>query len=119
MSNQPNTVAAEFDSTCFIAEGTVIDGEFRTAANVRIDGTIKGDVHCDGKLIMGKKGGVKGNIVAGFGTIEGHFEGDIVTKDTLHLYPTANVTGKFKSSKIIVDEGAVMNGECHFGPDAK
>ena len=103
------------DSTCFIAEGTVINGEFRTTANVRVDGVIRGNVHCDGRVIMGKKGSIKGDITTSSTAIEGNFEGNIVVKENLHLLSTANVLGTFKAGTAIVDEGAILNGECHFG----
>lgn len=111
----PNSVS-EIESTCFIAEGTVITGEFKTSANVRLDGAINGTVNCDGKIAMGKKGAIKGDIITQNSTIEGVFEGEIKVKDTLHLYPTANVNGKFTAEKMIVDEGAVISGECSIGP---
>lgn len=111
MNNAPDS-----NDTCFIAEGTVIKGEFKTTANVRLDGSINGNVNCDGKIIMGKKGSINGNIKSDKFSVEGFFEGELVVNDTLHLLSTANVAGVFKAGKLIVDEGALMNGECQIGP---
>jgi cytoskeletal protein CcmA (bactofilin family) len=106
----------ESNDTCFIAEGTVINGDFSTTANVRLDGKILGNVDCNGKIIMGKKGSINGNIRGDKLSIEGFFEGDLYVADTLHLLSTANVTGLFRAGKLIVDEGAVLNGDCQIGP---
>lgn len=106
----------ETNDTCFIAEGTVIKGEFKTSANVRLDGKIHGNVNCDGKIIMGKKGAINGNIRSDKFSVEGFFEGELLVADTLHLLGTANVSGVFKAGKLIVDEGAILNGECQIGP---
>lgn len=106
----------ETNDTCFIAEGTVIKGEFKTTANVRLDGSIQGNVQCDGKIIMGKKGAIQGNIKSDKFYVEGFFEGELSVNDTLHLLSTANATGVFRAGKLVVDEGALMNGECQIGP---
>lgn len=107
------------NETCQIAEGTVIKGEFKTTANMRLDGTINGNVNCDGRLIMGKKGAINGNIKADRFVVEGFFEGGLHINDTLQLLPTANINGTFHAGKLIVDEGALMNGECHIGGSGK
>jgi cytoskeletal protein CcmA (bactofilin family) len=114
MSNINNLT--ESNDTCFIAEGTVITGDFSTTANVRLDGKILGDVDCNGKIIMGKKGAINGNIRGEKLTMEGFFEGECHLSDTLHLMPTANVNGVFRAGKLIVDEGAILNGDCQIGP---
>ena len=46
------TTAPESGATCVIAKGTVIEGKISTTENIRIDGTIKGIVRCEKKLVM-------------------------------------------------------------------
>jgi cytoskeletal protein CcmA (bactofilin family) len=102
----------DLQSTNFIAEGTVINGTFETTSNVRLDGVIKGNIKCNGKVIMGKKGSINGDIESSESAIEGRYEGNLQVKDTLHVYATANLNGTFKAGKLIVDEGGIINGDC-------
>jgi cytoskeletal protein CcmA (bactofilin family) len=111
-----NNPAPENNETCQIAEGTIIKGEFKTTSNVRLDGTINGNVQCDGRFIMGKKGTLNGNIKTDRFSIEGNVEGELEVSDILHLLGTANVNGKVLAGKLLVEEGAQLNGDCNIGP---
>ncbi len=106
--------------TCFIAKGTVIEGKFTSVEDLRVDGTIIGDVICQKRFVMGATGVVKGTIQCGESNIEGKIEGEIKVNGRLHLHVTGVVQGKITAKKLVVDEGASYNGECligdqHFG----
>lgn len=102
-------------SSCIISKGTVIEGKFKTTENVRLDGTIIGEVAADKKLVMGQSGKIEGTIVCNESSIKGRIEGEIKVKGLLHLLGTAFIKGKIIAKKMIVDEGAAYNGECLIG----
>ncbi len=97
--------------TCVIAEGTKIEGTFTTSENVRLDGTIIGDVRCDKKLVMGANAKIEGNIRASNMTVMGKLVGNLTTQDTLHFMASADVTGDISANTLIVEEGAKYNGK--------
>lgn len=103
------------DLTCVIAKGTVIEGKFTCSENVRLDGTIIGEVRVEKKLVMGDTGLIQGNTIAQNSAIKGRIKGDIVVRELLHLLDTARVEGTIKSRTMIVDEGAQHNGHCQIG----
>ena len=47
-----------------LAAGTTVKGDIVTETDFRLDGKIEGDVSCNGKIVIGPKGNVTGNIVS-------------------------------------------------------
>lgn len=98
-----------------IAKGTSIEGDFNTSENVRIDGTIKGNLQCDKKLVLGQSALIKGKLQAGEAVIMGNIQGDVVVKGLLRLEGTAVIKGDITAQKIIVEEGARYDGISKIG----
>ena len=114
---QPN-VAKEQGPTenCnHIAPGTHIEGKFTTTEDLRLDGRIKGEIHCGKKLVMGEHGHVNGDIVCEDSSIKGKIIGTLKVRGLLHLLETAHLEGKIMAKKMVVDEGASYSGECLIG----
>lgn len=101
--------------TCVISEGTNIEGTIKADTNVRIDGSIKGVIECQEKLVMGESGQVEGSISTKDAIMMGTFEGDLVVNGTLHLKSTAVIKGDITAQFLIVDEGAQYFGKCNIG----
>lgn len=112
-----NTGLSEKDSaaTTVIAKGTVIDGKFACVENVRLDGTIKGEVQVDKRFVMGEGSYVHGNIHARDAVIKGKIKGDVHVKEALHLMESAVIEGNITAKTMTVDEGARYNGACKIG----
>lgn len=96
---------------CNIALGTTIEGNFKAESNIRLEGTIYGNVSCSGRIVMSKNAYIKGDIVCQNIVAEGKVEGDIIAKDKIHLLPTAIIDGNIKYTKLQIEEGAVFNGQ--------
>ena len=109
------TIPTETVGTCIIAKGTVIEGKITTTENLRIDGTIKGEVRCDKKLVMDAGGLIEGNIYAGESTIKGKVQGTVNIENTLHLLESSFIKGDIKAKKLHVEEGAKYDGKCLIG----
>jgi cytoskeletal protein CcmA (bactofilin family) len=101
--------------TTVIAKGTTLDGKFQCTENVRLDGTIKGEVHVDKRFVMGEGSFVHGNIHARDAVIKGKITGDINVKEALHLMETAVIEGNITAKTMVVEEGARYNGACKIG----
>ena len=111
----PVSASGTGDVTCVISKGTVIEGKFTCSENVRLDGTIIGEVRVEKRLVMGETGLVQGNINTLNCSIKGKIKGDIVVREQLHLLDTARIEGNIKAKSMIVDEGAQHNGNCQIG----
>ena len=119
VNNGINGHDKEGSATTVIAKGTLIEGKFSCTENVRLDGTIHGEVQVDKRFVMGDSSVVQGNIRARDAAIKGRIKGDIEVKEALHLLDTAIIEGNITAKTMIVEEGARYNGACRIGEVVK
>jgi len=98
-----------------LGEGTAVKGDLSAKRDMRIDGTLHGNVNCGGKLILGPQGKVIGEINCENAVIEGQVEGLIKVKDTLQVKMSGKIMADISCKQIIVDSGAHFNGKCEMG----
>lgn len=87
--------------------------KFSTPINLRISGKFEGELETKGNLSIGENADVKAKVIKGENiTIAGEVKGNIVSSERLELSATAKVTGDIKAPILIVNEGAVLKGNC-------
>ena len=118
-SSQSNQSSKDTSSTGSginsLASATKIIGDLTADHDIRIDGLLKGNLKCGGKVILGPKGKVIGEIDCENAVIEGTVEGFILVKDTLQIKETGIIIADVKCKKIVVHHGAQINGKCETG----
>ena len=98
----------------FVGHGTTLTGETEFHAMLRVDGHLIGTVSSDsGTLIIGTNGQVDANIMVAAAMVNGTVNGDIYATEKLHLGRTARVMGNIQSPRLIVEEGAILEGSCN------
>lgn len=98
----------------FVGHGTTLTGETEFSAMYRVDGHLIGTVSSEtGTLIIGTNGQVDANILVAAAMINGTVNGDILATEKLHLGRTARVLGNIQSPRLIVEEGAILEGSCN------
>ncbi|MEI8085009.1 MAG: polymer-forming cytoskeletal protein [Paludibacter sp.] len=95
-----------------LTNGSKIVGKIFADTDFRIDGEVEGTISCNGKVVIGQKGFLKGSISCVNAEIIGTVDGDIVVAETLSLRATAIITGDVKTKVLIVEPNAVFNGSC-------
>jgi cytoskeletal protein CcmA (bactofilin family) len=95
-----------------IGNGTTITGEIVSKFDIRIDGTFKGNVTGDSKVILGQDGVVEGDINCAQADILGNVKGNITVKELLNLRGKANVTGDIYVLKLQIEPTVTFNGKC-------
>jgi len=98
-----------------IVNSTSIEGNIKSENDIRIDGTLIGDLDCGSKVIIGPNGKVNGAINCINAVIEGKFEGNLNVQELLILGESAQVNANIKTEKCVVTSGAVFNGNCKMG----
>ncbi len=93
-----------------LVQGTVVEGKVKATNDIRIDGTIKGDLVCDAKVIIGPSGVIEGTVKCQNAVIEGRFDGILNVAELLNIRETAKVFGDVTYGKLIVQSGAVISG---------
>ena len=95
-----------------LTNGSKIVGKIFADTDFRIDGEVEGTITCNGKVVIGQKGILKGSISCVNAEIIGSVEGDIVVTETLSLRGTAVIKGDVKTKILMVEPNAVFNGTC-------
>ena len=95
-----------------LTTGSKIIGTIIADSDIRIDGTVEGDIQCKGKIVIGEKGSVKGNINCQNAEILGHLDGKAAISDTFSLRSTGTLTGELNTKILIIEPNAQFNGTC-------
>ena len=98
-----------------LVEGSHSEGTITTQNDLRIDGFVKGNINCGGKLIIGPSGSVEGEVNSHNAVIEGRFSGNLIVQDILDVRDSATVLGEIKTGKLLVQNGATFTGNCDMG----
>lgn len=105
-------IIPEPQTTNLIGIGTQITGDFITKGDLRIDGCLKGNLHSEGKVIVGDSGKIEGELKCKSADILGEVTANIEVAELLNLRATAVISGDIKTSKISIEAGAVFTGAC-------
>ena len=76
-----------------VGNGTVINGDIQSKSDIRIDGTLKGSVKTEGKLVVGSSGVVEGDVVCSNADISGEIKAKITVSQLLSLKSTSKLNG--------------------------
>ena len=95
-----------------IVEGSKVIGDMITESNLRVDGTVEGNVTSAAKVVIGTNGNIKGDLICGEADIEGSIVGTLKVDGLLVLRSSANLNGEITTSKLQVEEGAQFSGNC-------
>jgi len=109
----PTGSESEGSSINIIGSGTQIIGEITSNGDIRIDGTLKGNITTKGKLVVGGTGVIVGDIFCKNSDISGKIEGKITVQELLALKSTSSVQGDIITSKLAVEPGAIFTGTCN------
>ncbi len=109
------TLAGEGTMNTLVGHGTTLEGSLNVSSSMRVDGKILGQVTCSDSLLVGKTGVVEASIKVKNATIGGKVVGDIEASEVVILEGNSTVIGDVTTKKLIIEEGAVLNGTCHMG----
>ena len=110
-------LSIEMNVGCLIGENSVVEGNFITSESARIDGEVKGNVDAKGKLLIGVKGKVRGNVTTEAVMVSGVVEGNITAASRVEITSTGVVNGDIQTKLLVIDEDAVFNGNCKMTKD--
>ena len=98
-----------------LTAGSKIVGNITADSDFRIDGLIEGDLNCNGKVVIGEAGRIKGTVVSTNAEILGLMEGKITCAQQLSLRANGKINGDVHTKTLIVEPGALFNGTCKMG----
>ena len=83
-----------------IGAGTTIKGDLISNGDVRIDGTLIGNISGSAKVLIGQDGEVQGDIEGQQADVQGKVTGKLVIKDLLNLRNEAVIRGNIHAGKL-------------------
>lgn len=102
-----------------IVEGTEIKGDIISHADFRLDGQLNGNFSTSGKIVIGPKGSIKGDVICKNADIEGKFDGILKVEEILNVKSKASISGEVTCGKLSVQPGADFSASCVMQPSTK
>ncbi|MBN1181013.1 MAG: polymer-forming cytoskeletal protein [Bacteroidales bacterium] len=96
-----------------ILAGTAIKGDIISDGDIRIDGSLTGNLTTKGKVVIGESGSIKGEINCKNSVVEGKVDGKFFVAELLSLKSTSQITGDIKTSRLAIEPGAKFTGNCN------
>ncbi|MCY3771148.1 MAG: polymer-forming cytoskeletal protein [Gemmatimonadetes bacterium] len=94
-----------------IAKGTEVNGSVDVEGNIRIDGTVNGDVKATDGVEVGKSGRIVGSsIESKTAIINGYVESQLTVSQHVLLGSKSTFVGDLKTKSLVIEEGAVFHG---------
>ncbi|AZN39506.1 bactofilin family protein [Paenibacillus albus] len=94
----------------FIGEGTIVEGTIRTAGSLRLEGQLRGDISCEGDVILGESGFAVSNITANNVVLAGQVNGNVTITGKLTIMSTGKLYGNMTAASLTIEEGGLLQG---------
>lgn len=102
-----------------IAPSVRVEGDFVSAGNIRIEGSVSGSVDTKSDLLVGTAAEITADVKANNATISGTLHGNLRVAERLELTSTAHVYGDVEAQILTVEAGATIDGKLVIGGNAK
>ncbi|TAH05256.1 MAG: polymer-forming cytoskeletal protein [Sphingobacteriales bacterium] len=112
-SDNPVEFSSGSNAASLISAGTTLKGDITSNADLRIDGTLIGNINSTAKIIIGANGSVEGDIIGQQADILGKVTGTVTVKELLQIKGSSIINGTIKAGKLQVEPTATFNGNCH------
>jgi cytoskeletal protein CcmA (bactofilin family) len=98
-----------------IGSGTFIEGDIRSNGDIRVDGTVIGNVQSKSKVVVGSTGTVEGDVNCQNMDVSGTVKGKLTVSELTFLKSSATIKGDILTGKLVVEVGATFSGSCNMG----
>ena len=116
-TNNNDTIKKPITSSAInmIGEGTVITGDIKSKGDIRVDGSLKGSIDTEGKVVLGPGGVIEGDVKCKDADVAGTIKAKISVSQLLSLKSSAKLNGDIITNKLSIEPGAIFTGSCSMG----
>jgi len=113
MSKKPNPEKVD----TLIGSSTVFEGKLSATGGIKIEGTVRGTVECQGLVVVGLGGRIEADIIAESAVIGGEVKGNITARDRLEIVSKGKVHGDITTAHLVIQDGVIFEGSSHMITD--
>lgn len=88
----------------------VLVGRLVFEGDLRVQGTVEGETTVSGDVHVEDGGTVKAKVHARSLNVRGAVEGEVTARERLTLAGSGTVTGTVRTARLVVEDGALLNG---------
>jgi cytoskeletal protein CcmA (bactofilin family) len=107
------------DTYSVIDRNSIFDGTFQTTRDLRVEGEVKGTIDCKGTLFVASGATVGAKVEADNVTVAGDLNGEVRCRGRLQIMPSGKVRGKVVTQTLVINEGALYEGQLEMTPPDK
>ena len=102
-----------------VGPGTSVVGDIDAVGFVRVDGALRGNLKTKGRIVIGEKARIRGDVTGTAVTVGGVVQGSVVARDRIIVLSGAILLGDVVTRCIQADEGCLIHGKIiACGPEA-
>ena len=103
-----------------IGKSIIFKGDLTGDEDLEIDGRVEGQVKLPNhELTIGANGRVTAHVQAKHVIVVGHIAGNVSASERVEVQATGIVDGDIAAPRLLIQEGAVVNGSIQMGTAAK
>lgn len=106
------------ESYSLIDRHTKIEGTVSSERDLRVEGQLRGELHCQGLVQIAEGADVDATVQASRITVAGSLKGTLTCVGKFQILPTGRVQGTLVTKSLVINEGAVFEGELRMDVDA-
>lgn len=97
-----------------VEPGIELEGRMKfTSGMVRLNAHFKGDIQCEGAIVVADQGEVEAEIHARNISVAGKVKGSIHASERIVIREHGVVLGDIYTPSLVVDPGGFFDGQCH------
>jgi cytoskeletal protein CcmA (bactofilin family) len=91
-------------------------GELHIDGDVRLGGTVQGEIHATGDVEVDDEAKVNASLVGGDINIRGNVSGPVTARKRLVVARSGSLTGDVRVARLVIQDGATFSGNVSMGP---
>jgi cytoskeletal protein CcmA (bactofilin family) len=91
-------------------------GELHIDGDVRLGGTVQGEIHATGNVEVDDDAKVNASLAGGDVSIRGHVSGPVTARKKLVVAKSGSLTGDVRVARLVIQDGASFSGKVSMGP---
>jgi cytoskeletal protein CcmA (bactofilin family) len=98
-------------SDLLLGEGAEFEGKLKFKGTVRIDARFTGSITTNDVLVVGEHARIDADISCGTVIVHGQVNGNVKARSAVELHQPAKVHGNIETPSLMIEKGAVVEGE--------